>query len=56
MPPETIDVTVFGQASDAETLQRFAEAGASRAIVRLSTPLSDAALTELEEMAVQVLS
>jgi hypothetical protein len=37
-------------------LQRFAEAGASRAIVRLSSTLSDAALTELERMAAQVLS
>jgi probable F420-dependent oxidoreductase len=54
--PRTIDITVFGQASDRDTLQRFAEAGASRAIVRLSTTLSDAALTELEQMAAQVLS
>ena len=54
--PSTIDITVFGQASDRDTLQRFAEAGASRAIVRLSTTLSDAALTELEQMAAQVLS
>ena len=54
--PSTIDITVFGQASDPETLQRFAEAGASRVIVRLSTTLSDAALTELERMAAQVLS
>jgi len=54
--PSTIDVTVFGQASDPEMLQRFAEAGASRAIVRLSTTVSDAALTELEQMAAQVLA
>ena len=54
--PSTIDITVFGQASDCDALQRFAEAGASRAIVRLSTTLSDAALTELEQMAAQVLS
>jgi probable F420-dependent oxidoreductase len=54
--PSTIDITVFGQASDRDTLQRFAEAGASRAIVRLSTTVSDAALTELERMAAQVLS
>ena len=54
--PSTIDITVFGQASDCDALQRFAEAGASRAIVRLSTTLSDAALTELERMAAQVLS
>ena len=54
--PSTIDITVFGQASDRDTLQRFAEAGASRAIVRLATTLSDAALTELEQMAAQVLS
>jgi hypothetical protein len=37
-------------------LPRFAEAGASRAVVRPSTTLSDAALTELEHMAAQVLS
>jgi len=54
--PSTIDITVFGQASDRDALQRFAEAGASRAIVRLSTTLSDAALSELEHMAAQVLS
>ena len=54
--PSTIEVTVFGQASDPETLKRFAEAGASRVIVRLSTTLSAAALTELEQMAAQVLS
>jgi probable F420-dependent oxidoreductase len=54
--PSTIDITVFGQASDRDMLQRFAEAGASRAIVRLSTTVSDAALTELERMAAQVLS
>ena len=54
--PSTIDITVFGQASDPDMLLRFAEAGASRAIVRLSTTVSDAALTELERMATQVLS
>ncbi|HLB75629.1 MAG TPA: hypothetical protein VJO72_01200, partial [Candidatus Dormibacteraeota bacterium] len=54
--PSTIDVTVFGQASDREALQRFAEAGASRVIVRLPTTLSEAALTELEQMAARVLS
>ena len=54
--PSTIDITVFGQASDPESLQRFAESGASRVIVRLSTTLSNAALTELEQMAEQVLS
>ena len=54
--PSTIDITVFGQASDPESLQRFAESGASRVIVRLSTTLSNAALTELEQMAAQVLS
>jgi probable F420-dependent oxidoreductase len=54
--PSTIDITVFGQASDPDMLLRFAEAGASRTIVRLSTTVSDAALTELERMAAQVLS
>jgi probable F420-dependent oxidoreductase len=54
--PSTIDITVFGQAGDRDMLQRFAEAGASRAIVRLSTTSSDAALPELEQMAAQVLS
>jgi probable F420-dependent oxidoreductase len=54
--PSTIDITVFGQAGDRDMLQRFAEAGASRAIVRLSTTSSDAALPELEQMAARVLS
>jgi probable F420-dependent oxidoreductase len=54
--PSTIDITVFDQSSDRDTLQRFAEAGASRAIVRLSTTLDDAPLTELERMAAQVLA
>ena len=54
--PSTIDVTVFGQTSDPEALQRFAEAGANRVIVRLPTTLSDAALTALEQIAEQVLS
>ena len=54
--PSTIDITVFGQASDPESLQRFAESGATRMIVRLSSTVSDAALTELEQMAERVLS
>ena len=54
--PSAIDITVFGQTSDPEALQRFAEAGANRVIVRLPTTLSEAALTELEQMAARVLS
>src|SRR5437016_8665259 len=54
--PSAIDITVFGQTSDPEALHRFAEAGANRVIVRLSTTLNDVALTELEQMAERVLS
>ncbi len=54
--PKSIDVTVFGESSDPEAIQRFEASGANRVIVRLSTTLSDSALTELEQMAAQVLS
>ncbi len=54
--PKAIDITVFGEGSDAEAIKRFEAAGADRVIVRLSTTLSDAALTELEQTAEQVLA
>jgi probable F420-dependent oxidoreductase len=49
--PRSIDVTVYGEASDSETLKRFEGSGASRVIVRLETTVGEAALTELERMA-----
>jgi alkanesulfonate monooxygenase SsuD/methylene tetrahydromethanopterin reductase-like flavin-dependent oxidoreductase (luciferase family) len=52
----SIDITVYGEDSDAETLKRFEEAGASRVIVRLQTTAGEAALTELERMAKQLFS
>lgn len=54
--PSTIDVTVFGETSDRETIRRFADAGADRVIVRLSSTADESALTELEVMAAQVLA
>lgn len=54
--PSSIDVTVYGEASDPEMLKRFEEAGASRVIVRLQTTEGGAALTELERMAEQLFS
>jgi probable F420-dependent oxidoreductase len=54
--PGSIEIMVYGEASDPETLKRFEEAGATRSIVRLSTTEGDAALTELERMAAQLFS
>jgi probable F420-dependent oxidoreductase len=52
--PSAIDVTVFGEDSDREAIQRFEAAGADRVIVRLSSTVDDTALTELERMAAKV--
>jgi len=52
--PSTIDVTVFGEDSDREAIQRFETAGADRVIVRLSSTVDETALTELERMAAKV--
>jgi probable F420-dependent oxidoreductase len=49
--PRSIEITVYGEASDPDLLKRFEEAGADRVIVRLQTTEGDAALTELERMA-----
>ncbi len=54
--PSSIDITVFGEASDPEALKRFEEAGADRAIVRFDSTVDDAALTGLERMAEQLFS
>jgi probable F420-dependent oxidoreductase len=54
--PHSIEIMVYGEAGDPETLKRFEEAGASRVIVRLQTTEGDAALTELERMAEQLLA
>jgi probable F420-dependent oxidoreductase len=50
----SIEITVYGEASDPEMLKKFEEAGAARAIVRLPTTEGDTALTELERMAEQL--
>jgi probable F420-dependent oxidoreductase len=54
--PHSIEIMVYGEAGDPETLKRFEQAGASRVIVRLQTTEGDAALTELERMAEQLLA
>jgi probable F420-dependent oxidoreductase len=54
--PHSIEIMVYGEAGDPETLKRFEEAGASRVTVRLQTTEGDAALTELERMAEQLLT
>jgi probable F420-dependent oxidoreductase len=54
--PSSIDVIVYGEASDIEMLKRFEQSGASRVIVRLPITEGDAALTELERMAAQLFS
>src|SRR5688572_9094625 len=52
--PSSIEITVYGEACDAEALKRFEEAGADRVIVRPQTTEGQAALTELERMAEQL--
>jgi probable F420-dependent oxidoreductase len=52
--PSSIDIIVYGEASDPDMLKRFEEAGASRVIVRLETTVGDAALAALERMAEQL--
>jgi probable F420-dependent oxidoreductase len=54
--PHTIDVTVSGVPCDREAIQRLGASGASRVIIRLPSTVSQDALTDLEKMAVQVLS
>jgi probable F420-dependent oxidoreductase len=54
--PRAIEITVFGEEDDPEMVQRFAEAGASRVIVRPRTTEGDAALAELERMAARLFS
>jgi probable F420-dependent oxidoreductase len=52
--PRSIEIMIYGEASDPEMLKRFEEAGASRVTVRLQVTDGDAALTELERMAEQL--
>lgn len=52
--PSSIEITVYGEACDAEALKRFEEAGADRVIVRPQTTEGQDALTELERMAEQL--
>jgi probable F420-dependent oxidoreductase len=52
--PHSIEIMVYGEAGNPETLKRFEEAGANRVTVRLQTTEGDAVLTELERMAEQL--
>lgn len=54
--PKSLDVTVFGEGSDRQAIQRFEGAGADRVIVRLPSTADESALTELERMAAAVLA
>jgi probable F420-dependent oxidoreductase len=47
----SLEITVYSQDGDPDTLKRFEDAGASRVTVRLPTTVGEAALTELERMA-----
>ena len=49
--PRSIEITVFGEAGDADAMKRFEEAGASRIIVRPESTEGSAALTALERLA-----
>jgi len=54
--PASIEITVYGQEGNSDTLKRFEEAGANRVTVRLPTTGGDAALMELERMAEHLLA
>jgi probable F420-dependent oxidoreductase len=47
----SLEITVYSQDGDPDTLKRFEDSGASRITVRLPTTVGEAALTELERMA-----
>ena len=53
--PAAINITVFGQPADRELIDRFADAGANRVIIRLPDTGSPAALDEIERIATAVL-
>ena len=54
--PSSIDVTVLGVPGDPEAMQRLVASGASRVVTRLSSTVSEEALTELEQIAARVFS
>jgi probable F420-dependent oxidoreductase len=54
--PHSIQIMVYGEAGDRDTLKRFEDAGASRVTVRLPTTEGEAASIELERMAAQLLA
>ena len=54
--PSSLEITVYSQDGDPETLKRFEDSGASRVTVRLPTTVGEAALTELERMAERLFS
>ncbi len=54
--PGAIDITVCPKTTDPEQIKRFAEAGASRLLVRLPTTVGEGVLAEMERMAERVLA
>ena len=52
--PRSIDVTVLGVPSDSAAIQHLVASGASRVVTRLSSTVSEEALTELEQIAARV--
>ena len=53
--PAAISITVFGTPPDREIIARFANAGASRVIIRLPDTTASAALDEIDRIAAAVL-
>ena len=49
--PAEINVSVYGQPADAELIERLADAGADRVMVRLETAGEDEAIANLEAIA-----
>jgi probable F420-dependent oxidoreductase len=52
----SLEITVYSQEGDPDTLKRFEDSGASRITVRLPTTAGETALTELERMAARLFS
>lgn len=53
--PGSIEITAYGVSDDPEVIKAFEEAGADRVTVRVSTPVQEEALEELERMAERVI-
>ncbi len=54
--PESIEITIFGRSPDKKEIKAYEDAGAERAVVRLSGESTDDALADLEKIARQVLN